>query len=141
MRYGMDLRVTEAALESMKDIEISYSRIGIIINDIYSLKKELRAYNEVQMECAKVLNMVQMQALETGVSYSAAKRVLWVLAREWELQHLEMVSAKEKQLDLEGLEGEGEQNQDLRVYIKGMEYVLSGNEKWSEYTERYHEQD
>lgn len=137
----MDLHVSEANLESIKDIEISYSRLGIIVNDIHSFEKEVRAYSREQMEGAKVLNMVQMQALETGVSYASAKRVLWVLCREWELQHLEMVQQREMQMDLEGLEGKGEKDEDLRIYLKGLEYVLSGNEKWSEYTERYHETD
>lgn len=137
----MDLHVSEANLESIKDIEISYSRLGIIVNDIHSFEKEVRAYGKEQAEGAKVLNMVKMQALETGVSYASAKRLLWVLCREWELQHLEMVQQREMQMDLEGLEGKGEKDEDLRVYLKGLEYVLSGNEKWSEYTERYHETD
>ena len=137
----MDLNVSEANLEAIKDIEISYSNLGIIINDIYSFEKEVRAYSKGGMECSKVLNMVQMQALETGVSYASAKRLLWVLCREWELQHQEMVQRKEVELDLHGLEGKGEANEDLRVYLKGLEHVLSGNERWSEYTERYHETD
>lgn len=139
MRYGMDLKVSEANLDSIKDIEISYSRLGIVVNDIHSFEKEVRAYNKKKMEGAKVLNMVQMQALDTGISYASAKRVLWVLCREWELQHLEMVKSREMDLDLTGLEGKGEKDEDLRKYMKGLEYILSGNEKWSEYTERYHE--
>ena len=62
----MDLKVTDTALEQIKDIEISYSRLGIIVNDIYSLSKELRAFKKGKKEGARVLNMVQMQALETG---------------------------------------------------------------------------
>lgn len=137
-RYGSALKVTDAALDSIKDIEISYSRLGIIVNDIHSFEKEARAYSKARMEGAKILNMVQMQALDTGTSYEAAKRVLWVLCREWELQHLELVRAREKQMDRDGLEGPGERDEDLRVYLKALEYVLSGNEKWSEYTQRYH---
>ena len=75
------------------------------------------------------------------VSYDSAKRVLWLLCREWEIQHLDLVAAKEKQLDKDGLVMQGERDEDLRLYLKALEHVLSGNEKWSEYTQRYHEKD
>ena len=135
----MDLHVSEANLESLKDIEESYSRLGICVNDIHSFEKEVRAYAKHKSEGAKVLNMVQMQALETGVSYACAKRILWVLCREWELQHIELIQQREMQLNLEGQEGKGEKNEDLRLYLKALEYTISGNEKWSEYTKRYYE--
>lgn len=140
LRYGMDLHISEANLESLKDIEESYSRLGICVNDIHSFEKEVRAYAKHKSEGAKVLNMVQMQALETGVSYACAKRILWVLCREWELQHIELIEQREMQLNLEGQEGKGEMNEDLRLYLKALEYTISGNEKWSEYTKRYYEE-
>ena len=141
MRYGMALKVTDSALDTIKELEISYSRLGIIVNDIHSFEKEIRAYDRANTDGAVVLNMVQMQAQETGVSHATAKRVLWVLCREWELQHLELVKQREQALDLYGAEGKGERDEDLRLYMKGLEYVLSGNEKWSAYTERYHEKE
>lgn len=79
--------------------------------------------------------MVAMQAQETGVSFASAKRVLWVLCREWEVLHLKMVKKRESDMD-----GGGE-DEALRVYMKGLELVLGGNEKWSEYTQRYHEKE
>lgn len=135
----MDLHISEANLKSLKEVEESYSRLAICVNDIHSFEKEVRAYAKHKSEGAKVLNMVQMQALETGVGHASAKRILWVLCREWELQQIDLIEQTEMQLDLEGQEGRGEKNEDLRLYLEGLEYVISGNEKWSGYTKRYYE--
>ena len=131
----MDLRLTPSTLASIHDIEISYSRLGIVVNDIHSFDKEVRAYAQNPTDTGKVLNMVAMQAQETGVSFASAKRVLWVLCREWEVLHLEMVKKRESDM------ARGEEDEALKVYMKGMELVLGGNERWSEYTRRYHEKE
>ncbi len=131
----MDLRLTPSTLASIHDIEISYSRLGIVVNDIHSFDKEVRAYAQNPTDTGKVLNMVAMQAQETGVSFASAKRVLWVLCREWEVLHLEMVKKRESNMD------GGEEDEALMLYMKGLELVLGGNEKWSEYTQRYHEKE
>jgi len=131
----MDLRLTPSTLASIHDIEISYSRLGIVVNDIHSFDKEVRAYAQNPTDTGKVLNMVAMQAQETGVSFASAKRVLWVLCREWEVLHLEMVKKRESDMD------RGEEDEALKVYMKGLELILGGNEKWSEYTQRYHEKE
>ena len=39
------------------------------------------------------------------------------------------------------LEGKGGTDPSLKLYLKGLEYVLAGNEYWSETTERYHWRD
>ena len=132
MRYAMDLKVTVEALDTIHAISESYSKLGIIVNDIYSFAKELRAWNTNGKEGAQILNMVMLQANETGISWEAAKRVLWILCREWELEHIDMVTRRETAA--EGCD------EDLKVYMKGLEYVLGGNEIWSAYTQRYHEQ-
>ena len=131
----MDLRLTPSTLASIHDIEISYSRLGIVVNDIHSFDKEVRAYAQNPTDTGKVLNMVAMQAQETGISFASAKRVLWVLCREWEVLHLEMVKKRESDM------ARGEEDEALKVYMKGMELVLGGNERWSEYTRRYHEKE
>ena len=74
--------------------------------------------------------MTSMLAQDTGISYEAAKRVLWILCREWEIEHQRMV--KERINDkVVGC------SEDLKAYLKGMEWVLGGNEYWSSYTLRY----
>lgn len=72
---------------------------------------------------------VSIFAAETGLGVSAAKRALYVLVREWEAVHRELVKAR---LDAEGGCGEN-----LRVYMEGLEYHMSGNELWSSTTKRY----
>ena len=39
------------------------------------------------------------------------------------------------------LEGKGGGDGTVKQYLKGLEYVLGGNEFWSETTERYHWRD
>ena len=69
----------------------------------------------------RFVNIVMLQAKETGVSWEAAKRVLWTLCREWELEHLDLVAKRE--MAAEGCD------EDLNIYMKGLEYVLGGNEE------------
>ena len=118
-----------------------YSSFGMIVNDIYSYEKEVRAYSQQGMEGAEILNAVELQALDTGVSKAAAKRILWVLCRELELEFLDLVQAKKAEMELAELDGKGEKNGDMRSYMRGLEGIMSGNEKWSAYTGRYHELD
>ena len=117
-----------------------YSSFGMIVNDIYSYEKEVRAYKEGGMEGGEILNAVQMQAIDTGISLVSSKRVLWVLCRELELLFFEKVEKMKMEMDLAGEENAAE-NRDMRGYLKALEHVMSGNEKWSEYTQRYHERD
>ena len=77
--------------------------------------------------------MVMLQAQETGTSWEAAKRVLWILCREYELEHFELVAKREA--------APGGCEADLKVYLDALEYVMGGNEHWSSYTQRYHERD
>ena len=133
MRYAMDLKVTEEAISTIGPISESYSRHAVIVNDIYSFPKELRAWNRHHEEGAQIPNLVMLQAQETGVTFEAAMRVLWILCRECELEHLDLVSKREA-----AVEGCVE---DLKIYMKGLEYIMGGNEMWSSYTHRYHERD
>lgn len=77
--------------------------------------------------------MVQIQADEKGCSIAAAKRILWVLCREWELQHFDLVAKREA-----SAEGSSDT---LKSYMKGVEYVMGGNEIWSRSSRRYHNSD
>ena len=127
----MRLDIDEKALESVAAIEESYGKLAIVVNDIYSFDKELRLWNKKPTEGARIVNMVSQMAFDTSCSYEAAKRILWVLCREWELQHQEMVLAR--------LNAEAGCSDDLKEYMKALEYILGGNEIWSKMSERYHE--
>lgn len=130
MRYSMRLTLTNETLNSLPAIDESYAKLGVTVNDIHSFDKELRAWNASHAEGARLLNMVYMFANDTGLPYEASKRVLWVLTREWEFEHFELVKKRES--------AKGGCPDDLKLYLKGLEYVLGGNEWWSEISERYH---
>lgn len=133
VRYGSRLRVPNETLKSLEKIHESYGKLGIIVNDIHSFEKELHLWNQDHKEGAKLLNIVNTMSKDAGVSYSTAKRILWVLCREWEIDHQEMVAKARG--------GKGGDDPALKMYLKGLEYVLGGNEYWSETTERYHWRD
>jgi aristolochene synthase len=65
---------------------------------------------------------------EIGLSVEPTKRVLWQMVREWETLHDALV---------ETISLEGPVAAELRLYMKGLEYQMSGNELWSMTTLRY----
>lgn len=77
-------------------------------------------------EGAKLLNIVNTMSIDAGVSYATAKRILWVLCREWGIDHQDMVA--------KALEGKIWADPAFKLYLKGLEYVLGGNEYWSQTT-------
>lgn len=120
-------------MKSLEEIHESYGKLGMIVNDILSFDKELYLWNRDHKEGAKMLNIVNYMSTDAGVSHSSAKRILWVLCREWEIDHQEMVA--------KAVGCKGGADPTLKKYLKGLEYVLSGNEYWSATTERYHWRD
>ena len=133
VRYSSQLRLSSDTLKSLEQIDESYGKLGIIVNDIHSFEKELHLWNKDHKEGARLLNIVNTMSMDAGVSHATAKRILWVLCREWEIDHQEMVA--------KALDGKRGGDVTLQKYLKGLEYVLSGNEYWSETTERYHWRD
>ncbi|KAI4203815.1 MAG: hypothetical protein LQ348_001381 [Seirophora lacunosa] len=129
MAYALDLRLSPSEVASITDIEESYSKLAVVINEIKSYDKEVRSFNPNQAGGGTILNMVQTQADDTGCSVAGAKRILWVLCREWELEHLDLVARREASSD--GC------SETLKAYMKGLEYIMAGNEVWSGYTPRY----
>ena len=133
VRYSSQLRVPKETLRSLETIHESFGKLGIIVNDIHSFEKELYLWDKNHKEGAKLLNIVNTVSVDDGVSYGTAKRILWALCREWEIDHQRMVAKV-----LNGTDGADPY---LGRYLKGLEYVLGGNEYWSEFTERYHRRD
>ena len=134
VRYSSRLRIPSETLKTLEGIHESYGKLGIIVNDVYSFDKELHLWNQDHKEGARLLNVVNHMSMDAGVSYSTAKRILWVLCREWEIDHQEMVA--------QAVAGKkGADATLLKKYLKGLEHVLSGNEYWSQTTERYHWRD
>ena len=133
VRYSSRLRMSKDTLKSLEGIQDSYSKLGIIVNDIYSFDKELRMWNQDHKEGGQLLNIVNHMANDAGVSYTTAKRILWVLCREWEIDHQEMVAKV--------MTGKRGGDPTLQKFFKCLDYAIGGNEYWSETTERYHWRD
>lgn len=125
MAYAMDLHLLPSERASIIHIDKAYAYLAIIDNEIESYDKEVAASGR-----NAVVNLVQMQADETGCSIAASKRILWVLYRELELEYLELVAKREA--SVEGC------SETLKSYMVGLEYIMGGNEIWARYTERYH---
>jgi aristolochene synthase len=128
-RFGMGLHLTPDELKSAEAIEQNCSKHLSVVNDIYSFDKELRQSEVGHHEGSVLCTAVKVLADESNLSFEAAKRVLWYMCREWELVHQRLESR---------LKVEGDCSEDLAAYIKGLEFQMSGNEKWSETTLRYH---
>ncbi|KAI7774918.1 hypothetical protein LA080_007656 [Diaporthe eres] len=127
---AMNLHVTPEELQSIKDIEMNCSKHISVVNDIYSWEKELKASQTGHKEGSALCSSVSVLSAEANLEYSASKRVLWAMCREWEFVHDELVAKR-----LSSTEG---CSTSLSAFMKGLEYQMSGNEAWSETTPRYH---
>ena len=127
----MDLHLSTDVLDSLQDIHASCSKLGMIINDIESFDKELRAWQTHGKEGARMLNIVEMMAKDGGVSIAAAKRICYVLARESEFEHERLVAERKAEPD--------GRDESLNRYLYGIECIMGGNEAWSRTTARYHQ--
>lgn len=127
----MDLRLPPSTLASLAPLERNSSKQISIVNDIYSWEKELRSWQLHPEEGSVLCTAVKILADGTSLGIESAKRVLWAMAREWEGTHEELVREKLR---------EGGENLDaVELYMKGLEYQMSGNEVWSRETLRYHD--
>ncbi|KAL4987409.1 Aristolochene synthase in complex with 12,13 Difluorofarnesyl diphosphate [Aspergillus falconensis] len=130
MRFAMELHVSPKELASVQEIEQNCAKHLSVVNDIMSWDKEYLAYQTGHPEGSALCSAVQVLAQETTLSYTACKRVLWVLCREWEHQQALLESRRLA-------DGSFPCSENLRLYIKGLEYQMSGNELWSLTTQRY----
>lgn len=111
----------------MRPVDMNCSKHLSVINDIWSYEKEVLASKTAHEEGGALCTGVAIFAAETEVSIVAAKRVLYSICREWEAHHDELVAEALTKRD----------SPELRAYVKGLEYQMSGNEMWSRSTLRY----
>lgn len=111
----------------MRPVDMNCSKHLSVINDIWSYEKEVLASKTAHEEGGALCTGVAIFAAETEVSIAAAKRVLYSICREWEAHHDELVAEALTKRD----------SAELRAYVKGLEYQMSGNEMWSRSTLRY----
>ncbi|KAL8648737.1 MAG: hypothetical protein Q9226_005875 [Calogaya cf. arnoldii] len=129
MRFAMGFHLTPSETESMSPLEHNCSKHLSVVNDIYSWDKEIKASKTGHLEGAALCSAVKVVAEETNLGFDAAKRVLWSMTREWESTHAELAA--------EQLTSPAGASHNVRRYIQGLEYQMSGNELWSKTTLRY----
>ena len=127
MRFSMGLQLSASELASLVPLEKNCAKQISVVNDIYSWEKEVRAAQTGHQEGSALCSAVQVLANETSLGIEASKRVLWLMVREWELVHEELVVEMEQAGCSEA----------VRDYMKGLEYQMSGNEEWSRTNPRY----
>ena len=129
MRFSMGLRLTPEEVAVVRPIDMNCSKHLSVINDIWSYEKEVLASQTLHQEGGVLCTAVAIFAAGTDLPPAAAKRVLYALCREWEKKHEELTAATLGNKDFS--------SDQIRAYIKGLEYQMSGNEIWSRTTLRY----
>ena len=129
MRFSMDISLTKSELASMIALEHNCSKHISVVNDIFSWEKELQASKTGHKEGSALCSAVKVVSDSANLSFSASKRVLWSMVREWEYIHDELCEEKAEHLET--------YSEAAQAYAKGLEYQMSGNELWSRKTKRY----
>lgn len=104
-----------------------------VLNDIYSWDREWKVYQANPSDGARPFSAIYILAQETGLSYPACKRLMYSYCREVEN------AFKEAEQELVAQSG-GTLRPELERYVKGLEYLMSGIEQWSQWTPRYRTQ-
>jgi aristolochene synthase len=102
-----------------------------VINDIYSWDREWKVYQENPIDGARPFSAIYILSQETGLPYSACRRMMYHYCRE-----LETVLQQSGD-DIRS--ASAEVTPDMKKYIRGLEYLMSGVETWSRWTPRYKE--
>lgn len=124
----MGLHLSPEKLSRLEPFERNCARHISVVNDIYSWEKEYKVAQNSSAEGAVLCSAVQVLSDESNIEIEGTKRVLWVMVREWENTHDRLVE-QSKASNLSSQE---------MLYVKGLEYQMSGNEQWSKTTLRYH---
>ncbi|KAI8627396.1 Aristolochene synthase in complex with 12,13 Difluorofarnesyl diphosphate [Xylariaceae sp. FL1651] len=127
IRFTCGLHLSAEDLAIADEADRNCGRHMAVINDIWSYEKEVHASQSLHKEGGILCNAVAILAGDTKISTDSAKRVLYQLAREMEIEQEFLVREALAQRD----------TQDMRTYLEGIEYQMSGNEFWSRSTDRY----
>lgn len=129
MRFSMKLQMSSLELDLCQPVERNCAKHISVVNDIYSFEKEVVAAKTGHREGGAICSSVEIMAEESALSVPASKRVLFLLCREWEITHQQLVTKIESEKFTPA----------VSAYTKGLEYQISGNEQWSHTTKRYHD--
>ncbi|KAI2616494.1 aristolochene synthase [Hypoxylon sp. NC1633] len=129
MRFVMELRLTPSELQMMEPVERNCSKHISVVNDIYSWEKELLQSQKNAEEGSLLCSAVKVLAESTSLDVQASCACLWTMVREWEKRHELLCS--------EAYLPSSSCSEAVLLYLKGLEYQMSGNELWSRTTPRY----
>ena len=121
MTFGMGIILTEEEKELVRPVVSNFAK-----NLIYSYEKELRV-QEGGHTGGQILSAVPIVEALANVGPESAKRILWTMCREWEVNHHRLVAETLRKYPSSKLE----------AFFKGLEYQYTGNELWSHETGRY----
>ncbi|KAI0516782.1 Aristolochene synthase in complex with 12,13 Difluorofarnesyl diphosphate [Xylaria bambusicola] len=127
IRFTGAIHLSPEDLAIAEPVDRNCGRHMAVVNDIWSYEKEVHAANTLHEEGGALCSAVQILAEESNISVDSAKRVLYQLAREWEVEQEWLVQEALAKKD----------TPELREYLKRIEYQMSGNEIWSRSTDRY----
>jgi aristolochene synthase len=117
----MCIKLTPEDLALARPVDMNYSKHLAVVNGIWSYEKELIASKTLHEEGGVLCTAVAIFVDGAKVLAIAAKRVLYLLCREWKLCHdiltVELLAKRD--------------TPDIRAYLKCLEYQISGNEIWS----------
>ncbi|KAJ5746215.1 hypothetical protein N7520_011397 [Penicillium odoratum] len=130
IRFGANLHIGPSGLQQTFGLESTAFRFMGILNDVYSWDKEWKAYKEHSTDGARPFSAINILAQETGLPYPACKRLMYNYCRELELVFQQSAGK------IKGSAG-GPLLPEIEKYIKGLEYLMSGIEIWSQWTPRY----
>jgi aristolochene synthase len=123
------LHLTPTEIEQASALESCAFRFIGTFNDVYSWEKEWKTYQENKTDGAHPFSAIFILAKETGLSYSACKRMMLVYCRELEL------AFKQSEEDIS--QNSPPLRPDMIKYMRGLEYLMSGVESWTKWTPRY----
>ena len=135
MRFGMAIQLTDKEQELVQLADSNASRQLTALNDVWSFEKEVLASETLDREGGVLCNSVTILASEIGLSEMGAKRMLAHISREYETRHGQLTETVLRSATAAGSDDQSIEK--LRLYLKGLECQMSGNEAWSKITHRY----
>ncbi|PYI24533.1 terpene synthase metal binding domain protein [Aspergillus violaceofuscus CBS 115571] len=131
MRFTMDIELTPEEQAAMLPLERNCSKQISVVNDIWSWEKEVRASQCGHKEGSALCSAVKVLAEATNLDIAATKRLLQLMVEEWSRVH-DQITAEQVEAGCRPV---------VKLYMKGLEYQMSGNELWSRTTLRYVDQE
>ncbi|EAW12421.1 terpene synthase metal binding domain protein [Aspergillus clavatus NRRL 1] len=131
MRFTMDLELTPEEQAAMVPLDRNCSKQISVVNDMWSWEKEVRASQSGHKEGSALCSGVKVLAEATNLDIAATKRLLQAMVEEWNQVH-DRLTAEQLAMGCRPA---------VKLYMKGLEYQMSGNELWSRTTLRYVEKE